>query len=361
MARRRFIPAIVAALLLLAAAGSSAASSPRLSEAQRIAIIQSLIAQVGIARRALPQDKKGVELSASTGAIMNAGEVASALDDHGPAAKLGARVAITSIVFKGDRIVFQINGGPHKTHWYNHVSISMGAGTSGVTPDQTGPHGAVITLRYANGVPSLTPEDVKKELNPLIDWDPPAKAEEMVKQLPPPVKAAINAHTVLVGMNTDMVVAALGRTGRKDRETNPQGQLYEDWIYGNPPGNVTFVRFIADRVVRVTVYHSNGTQTVDTTPLPALAAAAAQQQQQAAEREQQASEPKPTLRRPGDAPPPSAKPNQSPIIINPPMLPGQQGLPGQGLPGQQLPPGQTAPPTQGIPPTPPVVCCTAGH
>src|SRR6185312_15833235 len=115
-------------------------------------------------------------------------------------------------------------------------SLGVGGATNPVgATSQTGPHGTVITLRFAGDLPALTPAAVKTDLGSLIDWDPPAKATEMVKPLPAPVRAAIEAHHVLVGMDEGMVVAAMGRTGNKSRETSANGEPYEDWVYGEPP------------------------------------------------------------------------------------------------------------------------------
>ncbi|HXR97167.1 MAG TPA: hypothetical protein VN709_04925 [Terriglobales bacterium] len=316
-------------------------SPPRITEAERVAIIRSLISDVGIARRPLPTDKNGIEVDAK-GAITNPGNM-----DNGVAARVGDRVAITSIEFKDDRIVFMINGGPHKSHWYDHVSVGMGTGTSSVTPSQNAAAGSEITLRFAKTVPELTPEEVRKDLGPVIDWDPPSKAEEMVKRLPASVKVAIDQHRVLVGMDTDMVVAALGRTGNKTRETDPAtGDQFEDWVYGTPPDPTVFVRFSDDKVVRVTTYKSDGTQVVDNTPDPALAAVNHTQATKAAAEKAIEDEPAPTLRRPGDAPPPAGNAKKAtPPPMNQPM---PQSLPQQ--PPQQAPPGQG-------PPSFPPVCC----
>lgn len=282
-----------------------AGATPRITEAQKIAIIRGLIAEVGIARHALPPDKKGVDVDAS-GQMLHPAAVADELDRSGVAAKIGDRVAITAIEFKGDQIAFAVNGGPHKEHWYSHVSISMSGNAQPVgTTNQVGARGALITVHFAHAVPPLTLDEVKHDLAGLIDWDPPSKAEEMVKALPAPVKAAIDAHHVLVGMDTSMVVAAMGRTENKTRETDAEGKEYEDWVYGEPPAATVFVRFMGERVVRVTTYRVDGTQTVDDTPDPSLQAAVQQQQQQAAAQAQEAAQPPPTLRRPGDPAPPA--------------------------------------------------------
>src|SRR5690242_10321271 len=97
------------------------ASTPQLTAAQRIAIIQALVAEVGIARHALPPDKKGIEIDPA-GQILNAEDVQKQLQSA-DSARVGDRVAVTGIEFKDDAIVFQINGGPHKTHWYDHISL----------------------------------------------------------------------------------------------------------------------------------------------------------------------------------------------------------------------------------------------
>jgi len=346
------------AALLIAGFLMPPASSPRITEAQKVAIIRSLISDVGIARQPLPPDKHGVELSPD-GKMLNQGDVQQALLEKGKAASVGDRVAITAITFKDDSIVFAINGGPHTTHWYDHVSVGMGSGVTPVSgPNQVGREGAQITLKYPGNVPELTPEEVRKQLGPLIDWDPPSTAEQMVKALPPSVKAAIAAHHVLVGMNTDMVVAAVGRSGNKSRETDDKGASYEDWVYGEPPAPTTFVRIEDDHVIRVTTYKADGTQVVDNTPDPALAAFNARQTQvSAAAPSAPGEQAPPTLRRPGDAPPVVAKGGSAPVTM-PNNMPTDPGMPGSptspGMPPPGGPPG--GPPTG--PPSFPPTCCT---
>jgi len=313
-----------------------AASNPTLTEAQKIKIIRTLIAEVGIARRPLPTDKKGIEITPD-GRVLDPDDVQASLNEHGRAATVGDRVSITAIDFQDDRIVFAINGGPLKTHWYDHLQIGMGNTTQPVSRAQTGPAGAQITLRFEHGVPALTPEAVKQDLGSLIDWDPPSKAQVMVKALPAPVKSAIDAHHVLVGMNTDMVVAALGRTGNKDREADPaSGATYEDWIYGNPPA-VQMVRIENDRVIRVTTYKADGSQTVDTTPDPALVETETAATTRTGAKPEAREADAPTLRRPGDTPP--ANDGARPTAQAPPpprnggVVPGNDGTQTNGIPG----------------------------
>lgn len=346
---------LMSALLL----PSPAPQTSRLTEAQRVAIIQTLISDVGIARQNLPTDKKGVELS-STGRILNQDHVNSSLEDHGRASKPGDRVAITAIIFKSDRIEFSLNGGPHTTHWYNHVSIGMGGGTTPVSqPSQNAPRGSIVVLRFPHDVPSLTPAQVKLELDPLIDWDRPAEAEMMVQPIPPSVKAAIKAHHVLVGMTPDMVVATLGRTGNKTRQTDASGNEYADWVYGEPPAATTFVRIQNERVIRIITYEPNGKEIVDSTVDPALAGSVARQQQQSAAAAAEADQPPPSLRRPGDAPPvakPGAAPPPNQPIPGMPPNTSPDGFPSTSPASSPFPPSRPGGPPTGPPTTPPVCC-----
>jgi hypothetical protein len=56
------------------------------------------------------------------------------------------------------------------------------------------------------------------------------------------------------------VVLALGLPVRKIRETKDGVEL-EDWIYGAPPGKITFVTFDGNKVVKVKeAYAGLGTQ-----------------------------------------------------------------------------------------------------
>jgi len=74
--------------------------------------------------------------------------------------------------------------------------------------------------------------------------------ENYVDTLPEPIKEAVKAKKAIEGMNRDQVILAVGRPVRKTRESK-EGTDYEDWIYGEPPGRVTFVTFTGDKVVKV--------------------------------------------------------------------------------------------------------------
>jgi len=69
--------------------------------------------------------------------------------------------------------------------------------------------------------------------------------------LPPDIKKAIQDRIPKVGMDREMVVAAIGKPSHKVRERDSQGNEIEDWIYGTPPDKTTFVRFMGDKVTSI--------------------------------------------------------------------------------------------------------------
>ena len=68
--------------------------------------------------------------------------------------------------------------------------------------------------------------------------------------LPPEIKQAVKENRAIEGMDRDQVIMALGKPRTKVRETK-EGIEREDWIYGLPPGKVTFVTFADGKVIRV--------------------------------------------------------------------------------------------------------------
>ena len=44
---------------------------------------------------------------------------------------------------------------------------------------------------------------------------------------------------------------ALGRPQHKSREPDKEGNETEDWVFGTPPGKITFVTFVGDKVIKV--------------------------------------------------------------------------------------------------------------
>src|SRR5436309_12730960 len=64
-------------------------------------------------------------------------------------------------------------------------------------------------------------------------------------------------------MNREMVTTSKGRPPKKTREKDGETE-YEEWIYGEPPHDVDFVRFVGDEVVRVETMKVGGEKVVRT-------------------------------------------------------------------------------------------------
>jgi len=274
-----------------------------LSEQHRIDLIRTFNADRVYIRTQFPMGKVGLTLK--DGKVSPDGEkLRQLLALWGPSVKPGDLALVTRFEIKGDRMHFEINGGPvRKTKWYQHVQVGVngvGGSPGGAPADPTNnPRGSYVDLVFSHHVPDLTVEQVKQMLWPVFDFDSKSPMEAYLESVPPKVKEAIQTHHVLVGMNREMVIYAKGRPDKKIREKDDQGSEYEDWIYGEPPHDVDFVRVIGDEVIRVETMKVGGEKVVRTEKEvdvngPTVASAAQKEDKPTKA---------PTLRRPGeDAP-----------------------------------------------------------
>lgn len=170
---------------------------------------------------------------------------------------MGDLVQITKIDFENDKILLQINGGTkQRGNWRDHVQIGMaapiGGGVSQVDPQRTSaPGGTNLAVLFFGPVPQLKADDIKKMLAPLLDFNQSSATENYVEKLPEPVQKAIKANKVIEGMNRDEVLLAMGKPRHKERNVTKDGTETEDWVYGDPPGKITFVTFADSKVIQV--------------------------------------------------------------------------------------------------------------
>jgi hypothetical protein len=179
---------------------------------------------------------------------------ADELQKAGISSKPGDKVVITKFEVKPDRIVFEFNDGPEKHHHImQHIEVG---GMGGMAPlaqdDGHVPIGSRMTLVFNKFVPEMTASDVRKLIIPMIDFSLKTPAEAFADTLPPKLKGAVLNHEVLVGMNREMVLKAVGQPDQKVREMDGQTP-FEEWIYGQPPHQVQFVRFNGNRVIRLEI------------------------------------------------------------------------------------------------------------
>jgi len=216
-------------------------------------ILRILTAEQGFAMRPLPRGKKGLSLAAN-GKLTPAGEsYLKLVTDQGVSVKPGDRVVLSNIRIEKDHIVFDLNGGPDRKHEFlRHVQVGVGGPSTSPVVQDPGqePTGSRLTLSFSKYVPDLTPVQLKALLAPLISFDVKTPVQAYTDTLPPRLKQAILDHHVMVGMNIEMVLYALGQPESKSREVDGQTP-FEEWIYGHPPQDVNFVRVNGNRVIRV--------------------------------------------------------------------------------------------------------------
>jgi hypothetical protein len=258
------LSALVLVLTLPALAGDSP-QAPKLSKQTRLELEHLFNAELVYVRTPFPMGKDGLRLK--NGVVTpNGAELEQKLTMWGPACKPGDAARISDVVFKENFIHIEINGGPvKKQKWYQRISVS-GANAGGpVAPSDSSANarGSFVDLYFDNYVPEMTGQDLKQLLRPVLDFEAKSREEAYLDTVPPKVKDAIQNHQVLVGMNHEMVMYSKGRPPKKVREHDGEVE-YEEWIYGEPPQDVEFVRFIGDEVIRLETIKVDGQKIVKT-------------------------------------------------------------------------------------------------
>ena len=289
----------------------------KVSPKTRQEILHAFNAELVYIRAPFPMGKTGLKLKNGT-ITPNGAELKQLMAMWGPACKPGDRAEITNVTIKGDYIRFDINGGPGGQKWYQRIQIE---GSTSVTPgsnSNVNAHGSFVNLYFDKYVPELTGPELKKLLLPVFDFDSKTGLEAYLLTVPPKVKDAITQHKVLVGINQEMVIYAKGRPPRRVREKDGETD-YEEWVYGTPPQDVDFVRFVDDEVVRVETMSVDGKKVVRVEKEVDVGGPTVAKKQEG--RPANA----PTLRRPGEEMPESNPANPSstpPMGAPPPSAPG---------------------------------------
>jgi hypothetical protein len=309
------------------------AAPPKMSKQTREEIVHSFNQELVYIRTNFPMGKTGLKLK--TGTVTPDGvELQHLMALWGPAAKPGDRARISDVIIKEDHIRFEINGGPIKRQkWYQRIEISGASSSGPITPSDSSanPRGSFVDLYFDRYVPELTGPELKQLLRPVFDFDAKSALSAYLETVSPQIKNAIQNHHVLVGMNHEMVIYAKGRPPRRVRETAEQVE-YEEWIFGTPPQDVDFVRFVGDEVVRVETMKVDGQKIVRVEKEVDLGAPTVASKQE--DRRANA----PTLRRPGEQMPDSnpANPSSTPPMA-PPQAPGPANDPGPNWTSEPAP------------------------
>ena len=316
---RRVFPFLFAILVGAVLSPAENTPPPRITKETREQIVHAFASELVYIRTNFPMGKTGLKLK--DGVLSPSGDdLQHLMALWGPAAKPGDRARISDIVIKDRYIHLEINGGPvKKTKWYQRIQIQGAGGGGPIAPSDSNANarGSFVDLYFDKYVPELTGPEFKQLLRPVFDFDSKSPLEAYLESVPPKIRDAIKSHYVLVGMNREMVMYAKGRPTKKVRERADEVE-YEEWIYGDPPHDVDFVRLVGDEVVRVETMKVDGQKVIRTEKevdldRPAVAAKQGERPPNA-----------PTLRLPGEDMPDSGPDDRS---GGPPKTPPRKSTP----------------------------------
>jgi len=231
-----------------------ASGADKLTEQDRIELMRGLVAEYATVKQLLPRAKKALPFE-STGSF-DKKEWQAASREYGPAGRVGDLVQITKVSIESDKLVLQINGGFNGGRkWYSGAQIGGGIGGGGpMTPlgggDSNAPGGTTIEILFHKPLEPMKAAEVKKMLAPVLDFEKRSATQLYAEVLPPEVQTAIHDKKVIEGMDRDQVLLAMGRPAHKSREVKDGIEL-EDWVFGQPPGKITFVTFNGSKVIKV--------------------------------------------------------------------------------------------------------------
>jgi hypothetical protein len=252
LAIRYLIPP-VAGLLLSAVLSLAGPPDQKLTEDERVEILRGLLSENATVKTYLPRSKKPLPYFATGEWDKAAWEQEGR--QFGPAARVGDSVQITHVDIDNDKIVLEINNGMKAARgsWKDHVQVGVGPTLAPINRQQNSnaPSGTSIALLFGGPVPELKADEIKKIMAPVLEFDQQSATDNYVDKLPAPVQAAVKSHKVIVGMDRDQVLLAVGRPRHKERNVSNDGTEMEDWIYGDPPGKITFVTFVGSKVTAV--------------------------------------------------------------------------------------------------------------
>lgn len=306
-----------------------------MSKETRYQIIRDFETQIVYSRTAFPMGNKGLILK--DGATSpNGQQLQQLLALWGPSIKPGDPALISYVRIKDDHIHFDLNGGAERRKkWYQRIQVSGSNGTPvPLSNDQevNNPHGSYLDIYFDKYVPEMSAAQLRDLLLPVLDFNAHNKEEAYLDTVPPKVKEAIKAHHVLVGMNSEMVLHAVGKPPRKVREKDGDVE-YEEWIYGQAPQDVDFVRIVGDEVVRIETMKVGGQKIVRTEKEVILQKP--DKEEEAKKQEEQVRPANaPSLRRPGEDQENVPKPGDGVSPVPPAVpasVPPPSGDPGPGI------------------------------
>lgn len=229
---------------------TATAREKKLTADDKIALLRGLTAEYAKARVLIPRSKKPLPVDDSGKWDKDVWESANL--EFGPAARVGETVQITKVKIEDDRVELELNHGLKTgAKWYERVEVGMGNRTTPISgSDQVAKAGSNLAILFGKRIESLEVAEVKKILGGVLDFDMKSVTENYMEKLPEPIRKAIEQKRVVEGMDRDQVRLAVGQPVRKERKV-VDGDETEDWVYGRPPGKMTFVTFTGSKVSKV--------------------------------------------------------------------------------------------------------------
>lgn len=222
----------------------------KLTDEDKVELLRGLSAEYATVKAYLPRAKKALKFRSD--GTWDKGEWRDIGDEYGPVARVGDLIQITKVDIDSERIVLQINGGLNtRGKWYERIEGGVGNGsTVPMTRDKSRSAGTTLAVVFPGKIPPVKAAEIKKILAPILDFEKRSATENYFDTLPPEIQAAIRAKRAEIGMNRDQVKMAMGQPRDRVRQEK-DGLETEDWIYGFPPGKITFVTFANGKVNKV--------------------------------------------------------------------------------------------------------------
>ena len=231
------------------AASSLQADTKKLTFEQKVELVRGLSSEFAIAQIVLPVSRKPLPMRED--GTRDEKKWTEANYKQGPAARPGDMVQITKVDVDDDKITIQLNDGSKKGSFLDRIQVGMGGTTTPVTrPKSNAQQGTSIEIKFDHSIAGIDAAAVKRILAPVLNFDKHSATEVYVDTLPEPIQEAIKSEKAIPGMDREMVQMALGTPRDKVRYTKEEVE-YETWIYGQPPGVMTFVEFAGSKVSKV--------------------------------------------------------------------------------------------------------------
>jgi hypothetical protein len=255
MASLKLWSLLITLCLLISGIVLNADTSTTLSEDSRIKIIRALGSEYVALKIPLPINRTGLTINSNGEFDWKRNEEASL--SAGQFIAPGITVQITKINILPDKIAFEINGGGRrkKKRFLERIQVaSSGGGRTLADPTADAPpQGSYVNIQFAKSIPELSPEEVKQILSNVLDFSKKSAVKSFIESVPDEFQDAVKDKKAVVGMDKELVIAAMGRPLRKIREKKGEVET-EEWVYGEKPQKVIFVTFQSGKVVSVKEY-----------------------------------------------------------------------------------------------------------